>query len=351
MENNLVLNNRDLYVCDPIEIKDTIGSHIEYTLKGNLISDKIIRRYKEFDAFRNKLSEIYIGLYIPSLPHKQLIGETNKEVVDMRIEMINRFLLKIINLDYIKNTEEFNLFLTVNNEDIEKVLKKFNTLNYSDLLNKYINIFGDIPKNFNFEIVKINQQKFVDFLKYNLEKLNTSRKIIKILKNQFNKNNESYLSTINMFTLYEKEILNKLIDENNENKLIFFNPKNVNLCNKITNVQENCLNPYDKLFYSLTEIILDAESIIETFEKIMKLNETYFKYRISQKEEEKKYADSLDKLIYITTYQLDLIIQDYKKNCLVNYYKEYGNLLDTFQFNNSIINDFLNEILNNSNLY
>jgi len=347
--NKIELNDRDLYVCDPIEKKDKFGSHIEYTLKGKLIENNIIRRYKEFDAFRAKLNEIYLGLYIPSLPHKQIIGETNKEVVNMRIEMINRFLFKITNLNYIKNSEELNAFLNSNDEDVEKVLKLINSLNYNDLFNKYNEIFGEIPKNWNIELSKINQKKFYDFLKSNLEKLNTARKIIKLLKNQFTKNNEAYLSTVNVFTLFEKEILSNLT-EKNEDKYIFNNTKNKNILNKIIDLQEKSINPYEKLYYNFTEITLDAESLIETFEKIVKLNEIYYKYKISQKAEEKNYVESIEKIIYISTYQFDITIKDYKKKCLVDYYSEYGKLLDNFKFNNNIINNFLNEVLENSNI-
>ena len=347
--NKIELIDRDLFVCDPIEKKDKFGSHIEYTLKGKLIENTIIRRFKEFDAFRSKLSENFLGLYIPSLPHKQIIGETNKDVVDMRIEMINRFLFKITNLNYIKNSEELSAFLNSNDEDVEKVLKLINASNYYDLANKYNEIFGEIPKNWNIELSKINQKKFYDFLKSNLEKLNTVRKIIKLLKNQFSKTNEAYLSTVNVFTLFEKEILSNLI-EKKEEKYIFNNTKNKNILDKIVDLQEKCINPYEKLFYNFTEIILDAESLIETFEKIAKLNEIYFKYKISQKEEEKKYVESIEKIIYITTYQFDIIINEYKKKCLVDYYCEYGKLLDNFKFNDNIINNFLNEILDNSNI-
>ena len=90
--------------------------------------------------------------------------------------------------------------------------------------------------------------------------------------------------------------------------------------------------------------------MIETYEKIFKLNETYIKYKISQKEEEKKYIDSIEKIIHIATYQFDNIIKDYKNKCLVDYYCEYGKLLDKFKFNNNIINNFINEILENSNI-
>ena len=347
--NKTELFERDLFVCDPVEKKDKISSHIEYTLTGKLIENKTTRRYKEFDAFRNKLNDTYLGLYIPSLPHKQMIGETNKEVVDMRIEMINRFLFKITNLNYLKNSDELNAFLNANDDDVEKVLKQINSLNYNELLNKYIEIFGEYPKNWNIDLSRINQKKFYDFLKSNLEKLSTTRKVIKSLKNQFDKNNEAYLSTVNVFTLFEKEVFSNLI-EKNEDKFVFNNTKDENLFKKLIDLQENCVNPYEKLYYNFTEILLDAESLIETYEKIFKLNETYFKYKISQKEEEKKYIESIEKIIYITTFQFDNIIKDYKNKCLVDYYCEYGKLLDKFKFNNNIINNFINEILENSNI-
>ena len=41
------------------------------------------------------------------------MGNTDKEIVGLRIEMINRFLKKLSKIDYLFNSDEMELFLQI----------------------------------------------------------------------------------------------------------------------------------------------------------------------------------------------------------------------------------------------
>ena len=83
---------QQLFVSDPNLVKDGMTQFTSYKLQGAKIPEPINRRYRDFDALRKKFVERWPGVYIPNIPHKKTMGNKDKEIVDLRIEMINRFL-------------------------------------------------------------------------------------------------------------------------------------------------------------------------------------------------------------------------------------------------------------------
>ena len=100
--------SEDMYVTDPILNKTNTFSYTAYTLQGKKIPEPLIRRYRDFAALRAKLVENWPGFFIPNIPHKQIIGSKNNEIIEMRIELINRFCTQISKIDYLFNSEESN---------------------------------------------------------------------------------------------------------------------------------------------------------------------------------------------------------------------------------------------------
>lgn len=135
-------SNFDLYVSDPVVNKDKITSFVSYSLKGKIITDILVRRYRDFDALRTKLMENWPGLYIPNIPHKQALGANNKEVIDMRMEQINKFLFKLSKIPYLFKSEELSRFLK-NSPDTQKSINCMPNQSYGEILLKYQKIFTD----------------------------------------------------------------------------------------------------------------------------------------------------------------------------------------------------------------
>ena len=69
-----------------------------------------------------------------------------------------------------------------------------------------------------------------------------------------------------MLSLYEKETVINFVN-NDENKLVFFNMKNHELCKNISNAQEQVINPYERLYDAITEDYLNIEAMVEALEK------------------------------------------------------------------------------------
>ena len=132
----------DFYVTDPTSTKDGVSSYTSYTVKGKKVIDPVIRRYREFDCLRTKLFERWPGIFIPELPHKKAMGKNDKEVVDFRIEQINRFCVKLSNIPYLFNSSETQMFLQ-NTSDVIKTMNNLQNESYEDMLNKYQESFPD----------------------------------------------------------------------------------------------------------------------------------------------------------------------------------------------------------------
>lgn len=373
-----------LYVTDPELIKDGIGSYTRYTLKGTRVPDPLTRRYRDFDSLRSKLVERWPGIFIPNIPHKKTVGAKDKEVVDLRKEMINRFCTKISEIGCLFNSDEMEYFLQ-NSSDVSKTLSNMPPQSYSDLLKKYSSTFTDYDENFDFETGKANQTKFLQNLKAALPKIRNFRELIKSSKERFQKTQESNTATINLLSVYEKETI-KDYAGGDEGKLIFFNISNNSISEKIQKVQENIVNPYDKLYDDITGDMLDTEAMIEALVSLDGLKESYdkltknynsttgsltelqagksniksvfsFKSReedinglVAEKDRLESELNALEQVIKVATYNMEKEITKFKGDSLDVYYNELSKLDTISAENNSIYNSLWDSIIGDPNI-
>ena len=381
MENEEV---QQLFVSDPIKNKDGIKEFTSYTLQGSKIPEPVSRRYRDFDALRNKFLERWPGVFIPNIPHKKAIGSTDKEIVDLRIEMINRFLKKLSHIDYLFNSDEMELFLQ-NSNNVPKTLENIKQDSYQELLKKYSGVFTDYDDNFDTIAGKSEQDDFYKKLGVLYPKLRTFRAFIFQERERFKSVQQNYIAVINMLSTYEKEIVNNYVN-NDENKLVFFNMKNIDLCKNISNVQEKMINPYDRLYDSITEDYLDTEAMQEALESLKSLQDNYnkltknltstnvqlndlqagktnvksllrFKNRedninslMAEKEKLEKDIDYLGQIIKIATFNMQNQIKKFKLVSLDNYYSELSKIERDTEKNARIYDELWDIVIKDKNI-
>ena len=77
-------------VVDPAKV----GGTVKYTVAG--VDDegdfRCNRRFKEFHALSVQLRTRWPGVYIPSMPEKKLMNNTDSEVVEERRQLLQKFL-------------------------------------------------------------------------------------------------------------------------------------------------------------------------------------------------------------------------------------------------------------------
>jgi len=381
MENEEV---QQLFVSDPIKNKEGIKEFTSYTLQGSKIPEPVSRRYRDFDALRKKFIERWPGIYIPNIPHKKTVGATDKEIVDLRIEMINRFLKKLSHIDYLFNSDEMELFLQ-NTSNVPKTLENIKQDSYQELLKKYSGVFTDYDDNFDTIAGKTEQDEFYKKLNAIYPKLRTFRAFIFQERERFKSVQQNYIAVINMLSTYEKEIVNNFVN-NDENKLVFFNMKNIDLCKNISNVQEKMINPYDRLYDSVTEDYLDTEAMQEALESLKSLQDNYnkltknltsvnvqlndlqagktnvksllrFKGRedninslMAEKEKLEKDIEYLGQVIKIATFNMQNQIKKFKSLSLESYYNELSKIERDTEKNARIYDELWDIVVKDKNI-
>ena len=373
-----------LFVSDPVFNKEGVTGFTSYTLQGSKLPEPLSRRYRDFDALRRKLIERWPGVFIPNIPHKKTVGNKDKEIVGMRIEMINRFLKKLSKIDYLFNSDEMELFLQ-NSNNVPKTLDSIKEDTYEELLKKYASIFTDYDDNFDTITGKRDQDEFAKKLNENYPKLRAFRSFIAIEKERFKDVQKNYLVIINNLSIYEKEVVNTFVN-NDENKLVFYNMKNIDLCKHISNAQEKVINPYDRLYEAITEDYLDTEAMQEALESLKTLQDNYnkltknltstnitlndlqagksniksmfsFKGReesisglMMEKEKLEKDIENLGQVIKIATFNMQNQIKNFKNVSLEHYYGELSRIEKDTESNAKIFDDLWETVVKDGNI-
>ena len=211
-------------------------------------------------------------------------------------------------------------------------------------------------QNFDAETAKGAQDKFYEKIKSFIPKINDFRALVKDLKAKNKKYTENFNKTIDMFNIFEKDILMEYAN-NDGKQLVFFNLNNNDLCQSISEYQEKAINPYDALYDKLTEEILDLEGMVDAFEslkelreKLTKLNKNIAKNPNNATENEKNNRDALETLIRICGWNLDNEIKKFKIANLSSYYLELWKLKNNYQINTKLMDNMLDEVLKDKNV-
>ena len=372
----------EMYVSDPVYTKDGVKGYTSYTLKGTRVPEPLSRRYRDFDALRKKLVERWPGIFIPNIPHKKKVGNKSKRFIGMRVEMMNRFLKKLSKIEYLFNSEEMELFLQ-NSSNVSKTLDGVKLENYEDLLKKYSAAFTEYDENFDTNAGKEDQEKFIKSLSEIYPKIRNFRNIVLQAQERYKSEQENYLAVINMISSYEKETINNFVN-NDENKLVFFNMKNNELCKNIQNAQEQVINPYDRLYDAISEDYLNTEAMKESLESLKDLQDSYNKlsktftsvnlqlselqagkssvktiFKNKEKEINKltleketleKDINDLGQVIKIATFNMQNAIRDFKTISLDNYYAELSRIEEDTEKNATIFDDLWETVVKDKNV-
>ena len=375
---------QQLFVSDPVFNKEGVSGYTSYTLQGSKIPEPLSRRYRDFDALRKKLVERWPGVFIPNIPHKKTMGNTDKEIVGLRIEMINRFLKKLSKIDYLFNSDEMELFLQ-NSNNVPKTLDNIKEDTFEELLKKYSSTFTDYDDNFDTSTGKSAQDEFAKKLNENYPRLRAFRAFIAQEKERFKEVQKNYLAVISDLSIYEKEIISNFVNSD-ENKLVFFNMKNIDLCKNISNAQEKVINPYDRLYQAITEDYLDTEAMQESLESLKGLQDTYNKLTknltstniqlndlqagkssiksmlsfkgkeenisglMMEKEKLEKDIENLGQVIKIATFNMQNQIKNFKNVSLQNYYNELSRIEKDTESNAKIFDDLWDTVVKDGNI-
>ena len=128
-----------MYVFGPM-LKEGIKKFVTYQVGGDSLENQITRRYSDFFALREKLQERWPGIYIPNVPPKKAVGNTDPKTIEKRERMLNIFCFKLSTLPYLFNSEEVKVFKTAGTETA-KAIQALPKASYEEIKNRYSQSF------------------------------------------------------------------------------------------------------------------------------------------------------------------------------------------------------------------
>ena len=223
-------------------------------------------------ALREKLVERWPGIYLPNLPPKVTMGNLEKKVIETRTRVINDFCHKTSKFKFIIDSEELQIFL-IKSIDVSKVIYNLPKLNYEEILFRYKKAFPDIKPEGEIELEKYIKtvKDAIPYMKKVLLNLKGFENSIVTTMTQKENEINYYCDLMNVFQDYEKYTLMEYVN-NNEDKLVFYNPKNSETFQKIMDIKNKFINPFQKLSIWIEDDILDFKAMLGALESIINLN-------------------------------------------------------------------------------
>ena len=190
----------------------------------------------------------------------------------MRTRVINDFCHKTSKFKFILDSEELQIFL-IKSIDVSKVINNLPKLNYDEILFRYNKAFPDVkPEDENHIEQYIKSiDKAIPFMKKVLLNLKGFEESILATKTQKENEINYYCNLMNIFEEYEKYTLMEYVN-NDEDKLVFYNPKNSETYQKMMDIKEKFINPFEKLSSWIEDDILDFKAMLGALESIINLN-------------------------------------------------------------------------------
>lgn len=114
------------------------GGHIKYTVSGVDMDGPFedVRRFRDFFALKNGLTQRWPGIFIPALPEKKLVGNNDDKFVEERRSMLERFMKELAKFDYLTHSKEFKIFAR-DKGDLDKILNNLVKQTPMQVLEKY----------------------------------------------------------------------------------------------------------------------------------------------------------------------------------------------------------------------
>ena len=289
--------NNPLYIKDSL-IKEGVKKYVSYTLTGSATQNvEISRRYSDFFALREKLCKRWPGIYIPNIPKKKTVGNLEITTILSRTKLLNLFTERLVKYDYLLSSEEFKLFIS-DQPNIAKLLEKLPDAPYEDICERYKQAFPELTVVESYDD-EFHKEKVLDFLTYlrkaHLNVRNFKYIVYSTLESK-NKEFEHYVSFLESFDDYEKYGLLEYAD-NDENKLVFFNPNNPELLERINKTKERFTNPFEEIIEWLKGEEIDINAMIDAVSGYQGLIETKRKFEEKHEslEREIKETQIIDK--------------------------------------------------------
>ncbi|OMJ92929.1 hypothetical protein SteCoe_4273 [Stentor coeruleus] len=260
----------NIKLTNPVIKDDRFSKHVSYTISGedNKGPFEAQRRYKEFNALQNLLSQQWPGCILPQIPEKKAIGNLQENFIEKRRKLLQAFLLKACNLSFIYHSQEFQSFIR-GPADFLKISKDFKIDSNLQILEKYQQNFPYSQSKQESDDVDNQLEDSMKYFKASIEGLESFAGACSESVNSF----EQYAKQTSMM-LYGIKDINTFYSQK-------FNVREINL-----EIREECTNPYQILLDWSQSEVLDLKGIILAIGK--RFDYVKMRNRAQEKVEEEK---------------------------------------------------------------
>mmetsp|Transcript_80523 Transcript_80523/g.93947 ORF Transcript_80523/g.93947 Transcript_80523/m.93947 type:complete len:427 (+) Transcript_80523:52-1332(+) len=264
------IKNVTLRVVDPFIKEEMFIKHVVYKIQGNDSNGEvnIERRYSQFTALRNVLLERWPGIYIPPLPGKKLMGNTDPANIEERRAALEVFLNNCIEIPHLYLSEEFQLFLRTQSPDVSKALEAMPKLSYDEIIEKYIRVYSHLSG------IELNNESVTKITEFQL----LLTKLVKMFEN-FKKISKSMVSAkkayydnfVNFHQMllvdYEKHCLSEY-SANKDACILFNDQNNDKLFVRINKIREASIKDnYETLHQLIRQESREIKAFLQAIEQ------------------------------------------------------------------------------------
>jgi len=223
----LIQEKTDLAKFNDIKVEITLGEKIPgtfftkayqtYIISIPLLNFKVVRRYTDFEWFRQILINLFPGKVIPPIPKKNKLGgdRFNEEFLLKRIRTLEKFFALLLKDQGIKTSQVFYDFISIEEVNAFNDKKKYyNTIKLPQNLKDYKSLNGKLDVKID-EIREETYQNIKSQIDKSQELLSKLNKQIKLLNNELT----AVVTRLNDISKCCEELFSNSVDNNARDKI------------------------------------------------------------------------------------------------------------------------------------
>ncbi|KAL4470406.1 hypothetical protein ABPG74_012017 [Tetrahymena malaccensis] len=230
---------------------------------------EIERRYSDFDQLRKLMLKRWPGCFIPPLPSKKAIGNTESGFLNERKKYLHTFCNRIAKLGYLYYSAEFQLFIRhKSKEEISKKLQTLEDISVVTIIEKFKGQFYQLAGQEVTPELQNSIQKFQQFLKTSKEILRDQRTTIEELT-QSRKNTDLNLRKFQKYTIqrYERDILSEYTLGRKSDMIYINDNESTEIQKQIDSFSEVIdIEPFTLLYDLINFELKDTQAFLDTLE-------------------------------------------------------------------------------------
>ncbi|CDW81866.1 px domain containing protein [Stylonychia lemnae] len=269
--------------------------HYVYTLNGMDSQGRIEvnRRFKEFHLLRQVFTQRFPGLYVPPIPAKKAMKNTDREVVEERAQILNLFIKQVVRCPYLFRSEELSIFIRPELE-MKKALTLLPRLNFQENLERTQNFYSFTGEISDQQIQRANNKinLFIGSARRMHAFLDKFKEMVHRLEIGYDAQWTNHKQLNDLMGQYEDNNLKQYTETRYENFLLFRHPQKTEAKDILESLPNEIVNPFKVMKLWIKWEQLDIMALIDAVDAKSTLERERIRYH-SKKTEDSRDLEKL----------------------------------------------------------